>query len=63
MKKMILPLLISPIIFCAGCVSGNKASLIDLPESHKSTTAENVTAYGNIAAGAWDRLFTQKGSE
>ena len=43
-----------------GCA--RDAQLIKFQPAPKSTTAENAKVYGDIAAGAWDCLFT-KGSE
>ena len=53
MKKIIAALITTP-----GCAHDNG---IIIKPSPKSTAAENAKAYGEIAAGAWDRLF--KGSE
>jgi len=67
MKKALgfrlLTLGLTSVLGLSGCAKDAQLLKVNIPESHKSTTAENVTAYGNIAAGAWDRLFTQKGSE
>lgn len=55
--------IIAGLLLISGCV-GNKAeaNAIKIEQSKKSTTAENVDAYGRVAAGAWDRLF-KSGSE
>ena len=45
-------------VLASGCAHDNG---IIITPSPKSTAAENAKAYGEIAAGAWDRLF--KGSE
>ena len=55
--KILYIILLAPTICLSGCVSGNKGVEVNIPESNKSTTAENIDAAGKVLGGAWDRLF------